>query len=74
MNNADIHPSNLVMIDGAIFEGKYAQLVRRPAWEWMQLYHHDRAASMAILGARDGAETSFPALGTGEYWHLRRAD
>jgi hypothetical protein len=71
----DIHPSNLTVIDGAVFAGAYEGLMRRgTAAEWMQRWTHNHHAQVAIRAARDGEEGARFRAADGTVWHLRRAD
>jgi hypothetical protein len=75
MRDQVIHPSNLTLIDGAIFDGPHeGQLRRRTAAEWLRRYAHDQRASIAIRRARDGQEGAAFAAIDGVVWHLRRVD
>ena len=71
----DIHPSNPVLLDGAVFDGRCEGLMRRrSAAGWLALYDHCPRAGAAIRRARDGAEgAAFCSLG-GVVWHPRRVE
>jgi len=75
MHDSAIHPSNRVLIDGAVFDGPYeGNLKRMTAAAWLRRFDHDPRAGRAIRRARDAEEeVSFTAI-DGVVWHLRRTE
>ncbi len=70
---SEVHASNQILIDGAVFAGPYeGQLRRRAAAEWLSDDAHDHRGSMAIRRARDGEEGASFGTAGGVVWHLRR--
>lgn len=64
----DIHPSNLTLIDGAVFEGAYEGLLRRgTAAEWIRRWAHNRRAQIAAppATARRAHATAPPTARSG---------
>ena len=73
-DDAMVHASNRVLVDGAVFDGPYAgSLERMTAAEWLARWGHDVRAGVAIRRARDGGKEGacFRAI-DGVVWHLRR--
>lgn len=62
MPDTDTHPSNLVRVDLAVFDGPYeGQMRSATAAEWLRRYAYSSKICSAIRGARDGVEgISFP--------------
>ena len=72
MSRDDAHPSNRVLIDGAVFDGPYeGKLKRMTAAEWLAKHAHDVRAGVAIRRARAGEEGAFFRAVDGVVWHLR---
>ncbi len=69
------HPSNRVLIDGAVFDGPYeGNFKRTTAAEWLARYDYDVRAGVAIRRARNGDEGCSFRAADGVVWHLRRVE
>ncbi len=72
LSRDDAHPSDRVLIDGAVFDGPYeGKLKRMTAAEWLARHGRDVRAGVAIRRARDGEEGACFRAVDGVVWPLR---
>ena len=58
----EVHPSNQVLLDGAVFDGPYEGLMRRrTAAGWLALYDHCPRAGAAAPATEPRARLSVPS-------------
>lgn len=69
-----IHPGNLALIDGVVFDDLYeGNLERMAAAEWLGRHPHDIRAGSAVRRTRDGEEGVCFHASDGVVWRLRWA-